>query len=58
MKTTPTGIPYIDCEKCGINHPETRDHCRRCNAPSITVSTQFPICLKCGPYRTTDEVTR
>lgn len=30
-----TGIPIVDCEKCGRRHPVTRDHCGVCGAASL-----------------------
>ena len=34
-KTTPTGIAFVDCEKCGKTHPETREHCPVCGSASL-----------------------
>lgn len=31
MKTTQTGIPIIDCQTCGTEHPATRAHCEYCD---------------------------
>lgn len=46
MSATPTGIPIIDCHKCGIEHPEQRKHCAACGAPSRFISDQG-TCLRC-----------
>lgn len=43
-RTTPTGVPYIDCKTCGRFHPETRRHCEVCGSPSI-----FPHDVHSGP---------
>ena len=33
--TTQTGIPIIECGKCGMVHPETRKHCPVCGKPTL-----------------------
>lgn len=35
MTTTPTGIPVIDCGKCGYRHPEGRAHCVHCGKATL-----------------------
>ena len=30
MSTTQTGIPIIECDTCGTEHPATRTHCPTC----------------------------
>lgn len=62
MRTTPTGIPYIDCTRCEINHPENRRHCHNCNSPSIFVTPETgDLCYQCqqlpGQTDALDEVT-
>ena len=34
-RSTPTGIPIIDCTTCGRTHPETHSHCVACGSPSL-----------------------
>lgn len=46
-RTTPTGIPFIDCEACGVFHPETREHCATCSSPSLFLNHSLH-CLRCA----------
>lgn len=46
-ETTPTGIPYIHCTRCGITHPTNRRHCRNCDSPSMFVHPERELCLNC-----------
>lgn len=32
---TPSGIPIVDCAKCGWRHPITRRHCPTCGKASL-----------------------
>lgn len=44
---TPTGIPIIRCERCGLDHPEDRSHCHRCGAASAFIDRDSGYCITC-----------
>ena len=45
MNATQNGVPIIECGKCGLEHPKTRQHCPVCGMPTL-----FPL-IHCGPIR-------
>ncbi|MBT2587924.1 hypothetical protein [Arthrobacter sp. ISL-95] len=49
-RTTPTGVPFIDCNTCGKNHPATRRHCKSCGIPSVFINPLL-LCLDCNAAR-------
>lgn len=44
---TQTGMPIIDCGTCGKRHPEGREHCILCGAPSLFVDG-MGFCIGCA----------
>lgn len=51
FKTTPTGIPYINCDYCERYHTADRDHCTGCRAASLFLEPETGLCLMCREYR-------
>ena len=39
MNATQNGVPIIECEQCGREHPETRKHCPKCGMPTLFPNT-------------------
>lgn len=47
-RTTPSSIPFVDCDECRRNHPATRSHCARCGRPSAFIDPANRLCLDCS----------
>lgn len=46
-ETTQTGMPIIDCGKCGKRHPEASAHCILCGSPSLFIDG-MGFCIGCA----------
>ncbi len=46
-ETTQTGIPIIDCDKCGNRHPQNRAHCILCGTASLFIDG-MGFCIGCA----------
>ena len=47
MRTTQTGIPFVLCVACGVEHPATRTHCTTCGRASLFLEPASGRCLSC-----------